>query len=139
MTEFTGTSTPTSAASPTRFRSVLSLDEWREIDETTGGEKNQKSEQYSLIPVPAFDMLARVYAYGAGKYDRNNWRRGYPWHLSFDAMMRHLNAFWNGEDLDPESGLPHVAHAMFHCATLLTFMQEYPEGDDRYVRTRTGN
>ena len=50
--------------------------------------------------------------FGAAKYGADNWqhvpnaRQRY-----FDAAMRHLLAWWDGERLDAESGLPHLAHA----------------------------
>jgi hypothetical protein len=46
--------------------------------------------------------------------------------------MRHLWAFWRGEDLDAESGLPHLSHAGFHVLTLLWFRRYRPAKDDRY-------
>lgn len=108
--------------------------EVRIIDPDTGGAKGQKPAQPSLIPMEALEAVARVYAFGADKYDRDNWRKGYAWNLSMDAMMRHIMAFWRGEDLDPESGEPHLAHAVFHALTLITFMDEYPDGDNRPQR-----
>lgn len=101
------------------------------VDPTTGGRKNQKPEQYSLIPVGALAEVARVYAMGAAKYSRENWRLGYDWHLSYDALQRHLNEFWAGNDRDSDSGLIHVAHAVFHCFTLITYLQEGLGTDDR--------
>lgn len=98
----------------------------------TGGEKGQKDVQLHALPWAALRPLGQVYAFGAAKYADYNFRRGYPWSLSFDAMLRHLFAFWDGEDLDPESGLPHLAHAMWHCATLLAFIEDHPDYDDRY-------
>jgi hypothetical protein len=103
-------------------------------DPSTGGQKGQKPERFSMLPPRALSAVARVYGFGADKYDRDNWRRGYAWSLSYDALQRHLAAFWDGEDLDPESGEPHLAHAAFHVLTLLTFSEEYPAGDDRYAR-----
>lgn len=63
----------------------------------------------------------------------DNWRLGYDWSLSYDALQRHLNAFWSGEDLDPESGLPHLAHAAFHVNALLVYSNRvfYDQFDDR--------
>jgi hypothetical protein len=109
--------------------------ETRITNPATGGQKGQKAEQLSLLPVPALQAVARVYSFGAAKYDRHNWRRGYDWHLSYDAAQRHLMAFWSGEDTDPESGESHLAHVVFHCLTLITYADEYPQGDDRYQET----
>ena len=111
-----------------------STGEVRTVSES-GGEKGVKPERYDLLPKPALDALSRVYAYGATKYDDHNWRRGYEWSKSYAAAQRHLTAFWDGETNDPESGLPHVAHAMFHMAALLTWLEGDGEGgqyDDRY-------
>lgn len=107
------------------------MTEVRYTDPDTGGQKGQKPEQMSLVPVEALSAVARVYAFGAAKYDRDNWRKGYPWHFSYDACLRHLMAFWNGEDTDPESGEHHLAHAAFHLFTLITFSSTGAGSDDR--------
>lgn len=107
-------------------------EETRIVNEITGGMKGSKPIQFHQFPYAAFEHLGRVYAFGAAKYDDYNFRKGYNWSLSFDAMMRHAMAFWSGEDLDPESGLPHMAHVAWHAATLLAFMEDHPELDDRY-------
>ena len=101
---------------------------------STGGEKGMKPERYSLIPVPALDIMARLYGFGAEKYAAHNWRKGYEWSKSFDSLFRHATAALNGEDIDPETGLPHLAGAAFHCFTLMVFMQEHPEFDDRWKK-----
>ena len=107
------------------------------IVSNTGGAKGQKPAQLSLLPMKALMDVAKVYGYGAMKYDdvhgtRSNWRQGYDWNLSFDAAARHMTAFWDGEEDDPESGHPHLAHAIFHMLALMTFVEEYPEGDNRW-------
>jgi hypothetical protein len=48
-------------------------------------------------------------------------------------MMRHAWAFWGGETYDPESGLHHLAHAVFHCFSLIEYGVIHPEFDDRPV------
>ena len=103
---------------------------------STGGRKGVKPEIYSTIPYPALRAVAEVYYYGAEKYDDEevgpyNFWRGYEWSKNYNAMMRHILAFWNGEDLDPESDLPHMAHAVWHGLALLFFMEEHRELDDR--------
>jgi hypothetical protein len=101
------------------------------VTSSTGGQKGQKDVQVSLLPVEALAETARVYAMGAAKYERENWRKGYEYHLSYDALQRHLMAFWGGEDRDPESGLLHLAHAAFHVNTLIVNLTSHPEFDDR--------
>lgn len=82
-------------------------------------------------PTRALEAVAEVYGYGEKKYASRNWERGYAWSLSIDSCYRHLVAFIGGQTHDPESGLPHLAHALFHVLALLTFVEHYPEKDDR--------
>jgi hypothetical protein len=103
-------------------------------DESTGGQKGDKPSRYDLIPAYPLDNVARAYGYGASKYAPQNWRKGYKWSLSFAALMRHAWAFWRGEDNDPESGLPHLAHAAFHCLTMMEFTETHTKLDDRVKR-----
>lgn len=100
---------------------------------STGGEKGTKPERYDLIPVEAMAKVAQLYGRGAEKYAAHNWRRGYEWSKSYAALQRHSNAFWSGEDLDPEMQLPHLASVVFHALTLMTFMEEQPDFDDRFI------
>jgi hypothetical protein len=105
---------------------------------STGGAKGVKPERFSLIPTRALAWVARMYGRGAEKYhetpDDPNWRKGYEWSKSYDALMRHATQFWGGEDIDDEMQLPHMAAVAFHALTLLTFMEEHPEFDDRYKK-----
>lgn len=102
------------------------------VTSTTGAEKGTKEARYDLIPVPALDYLARLYGKGAQKYAEHNWRLGYNYSLSYAAAQRHMNAFWAGEDIDPETQVPHVINAAFHMFALATFLTEHPEMDDRF-------
>ena len=45
-----------------------------------------------------------------------------------------MAAWQRGEDNDPESGLPHLGHAMCNLVMLSTFAKTYAEGDDRASR-----
>lgn len=102
---------------------------------STGAQKGRKPQRYSLVPMGAIGEIAEVFAFGSEKYDDHNWRKGYPWSWSYDAMMRHFAAWWEGREgdggLDPESGYSHLAHAAWHAIVLLWFKEHYPEGDDR--------
>lgn len=108
----------------------------RIVDPNTGGMKEQKDVQLSMLPVAFLEDLGRVYAMGALKYDRDNWRKGYRWSLSYDALLRHLLATMRGEWFDSESGLPHLVHVAWHCATLHTFYREGLGTDDRTLPVR---
>lgn len=99
---------------------------------STGAEKGMKDERFDLIPPDALAAVARHYGIGARKYAAHNWRKGYEWSKSYAAMQRHATQFWGGEDIDEETGSPHMAAVAFHALALLTFMVEHPEFDDRY-------
>ena len=107
--------------------------EVRVVDPKTGGAKGQKDAQISPLDPRALLRVAEVAGYGAKKYDRVNYLKGFAWHLSFDAMQRHLLEFWAGENIDPESHLPHLAHAAWHCLALLAFLEKGLGTDDRYT------
>lgn len=102
------------------------------VTSNTGGEKGQKQARLGSIDPQAILTVAAVAGFGEQKYSRLNYLKGYPWSLSFDALQRHLLAFWSSQDLDEESGLPHLAHAAWHCMALLAFMQHNLGTDDRY-------
>lgn len=101
----------------------------------TGGQKGVKPQRYDLLPPVALDAIAEVFGFGATKYSAHNWRAGYEWSKSYAAAMRHLTSHWDGETFDPESGLPHLAHAGCHIMFMLTWLNdqgEHSEFDDRY-------
>lgn len=104
---------------------------------STGAEKGVKPERYDLIPVEALAAVARLYGQGAKKYAAHNWRKGYEWSKSYAALQRHANAFWSGEEIDPEMGESHMACVIFHALSLITFAEEHREFDDRYLKSPT--
>ncbi len=100
----------------------------------TGGAKGSKPARHDLLPTEPLDLLARLYGKGAEKYDERNWERGYDFSLSYAANQRHMLLFWQGEDIDPEMGLPHPICAMFHAAALTQFIlhpERYGQFDNR--------
>ncbi len=107
------------------------MTEVRITDPVTGGQKGQKPERFDLIPFDALEEVARVYGVGAEKYADDNWLKGYAWRLSAGALLRHVARFMVGEDRDPETGCLHLAHAAWHCLTLLTFAMRNLGTDDR--------
>ena len=88
-------------------------------------------ERFDLIPARPLFYLAKVYTFGAKKYEDRNWEKGMKWGKIFGAIQRHLWKFWMGEDLDDETGLPHLAHAAWGCLTLLEYYHTHSQLDDR--------
>jgi hypothetical protein len=105
--------------------------ETRITDPKTGGQKGSKLAQLGGLEPRAILEMAKVAGYGAAKYDRYNFLKGYRWSLSYDALQRHVHLFWAGEDRDEESKLYHLAHAAWHCLTLLSFTLFKIGTDDR--------
>lgn len=113
------------------------------VTSSTGGRKVQKEERYDLIPAEPLRLLARHFGVGAEKYTErdaegnithdgaDNWRRGYDWRLSFAALNRHLWQFWAGEDIDEETGTPHIIAVAWHAFILDEFRRIHPQFDTR--------
>ena len=71
---------------------------------------------------------------GALKYGRSNWRAvGVRATIYVDACRRHLNAYFEGEDLDPDSGLPHLSHALACLAIIVDADAKGLLTDDRCI------
>lgn len=85
----------------------------------------------SLISRELMENVARVREFGAKKYARDNWKKGFNYTRSAAACLRHVFAFLSGEDLDPESGLPHIAHAICCLEHLLYDFLHHKHNDDR--------
>ena len=99
------------------------------------GIKGIKDAAYDLIPPEATWYEALVYGHGAKKYARRNWEQGYEWGKTIGALERHIQLFKAGEDLDEESGLPHMAHARWHTGVILAFQARNIGTDDRPKNT----
>lgn len=68
----------------------------------------------------ALTKLARVMSQGSIKYEDGNWLRGgKPDAEYLDSHDRHMLAFANGEEYDPETGAHHLAHAVWNLLALL--------------------
>lgn len=76
--------------------------------------------------------LAKVLTFGARKYAAHNWRKGIALSRAYDALQRHMVAFWDGEDLDQESGLPHLDHAACELMFIRETWERRKDLDDRY-------
>ena len=88
---------------------------------------DQQKSRVDLVTPRFIEEIGLVLAYGAKKYDENNWRKGIKWMRIYGSALRHLLAWAGGEDIDKGSGLPHLAHA----ATNLMFLIEYSKTHQR--------
>lgn len=69
---------------------------------------------------------------GACKYGRHNYRViGVRGSVYYDATMRHMMSWWEGEDIDPDSGLSHVTKAIASLVVLRDAMMQKQFTDDR--------
>lgn len=78
-----------------------------------------KKVPFSTVPAPFVAEVGLAMLEGALKYGRHNYRViGVRTSVYYDAALRHLNAFWEGQDIDPDSGLPHIIKAAACLAVL---------------------
>jgi hypothetical protein len=92
-----------------------------------------------VVPTKPLMALGLAMMEGGRKYGAHNYREmGVRFSTYYDAAMRHLMSWWEGEDIDPESGVFHVVKAMA-CLTVLMdsiYMNNYT--DDRPIRYPNG-
>lgn len=87
------------------------------------------------LPPEGMRAVARVQAYGHLKYGQyHNYRKGLEISRNASCAMRHIMAVMDGEDLDPESGEHHFAHAACRLMFVLQNIRDGTMIDDRYKR-----
>lgn len=96
-----------------------------------GVKHDQGKPDLSHITYELVECVARVREFGAKKYARNNWKKGFKYTRSCAAALRHIFKYLGGEDNDPESGLSHIGHAICCLEHLLHDSLYRPENDDR--------
>ena len=113
-----------------KIMSRISSPNWRE--EVTEGQKFDSNKlRYELLPPELLEEVARVLTFGAHKYSARNWELGMAWSRPFGALMRHMWAWWRGEEKDPETGYSHLAHAACCIAFLVAYEARNTGTDDR--------
>jgi hypothetical protein len=90
-----------------------------------GAKFDQGKARHDLV-LPEFeDAIAQVLTFGAEKYAAHSWKTVPDLRSRYySALRRHLNAWRAGEDVDPESGLKHLAHAACNIYFLLQWELE---------------
>lgn len=87
---------------------------------------------FSVVPQQVVAELGLAMMEGALKYGRHNYRlAGVRASVYFDAALRHLTTWWEGQDIDPDSGLSHVVKAMACLTVLRDSMRQGNWVDDR--------
>ena len=85
--------------------------------------KNDKEKPgFELLPLELLSEVNDVLRFGAKKYGSPlNWKKkeGFKYSRAYNALLRHMLAWRNGEDNDPETGLSHLSHAMCNLIFLM--------------------
>lgn len=85
-----------------------------------------------VVSMPVMAEIGLGMMEGARKYGSHNYRvAGVRASVYFDATMRHLMSWWEGEDIDPDSGLSHISKAMSALHVLRDAMMNDKWNDDR--------
>lgn len=91
-----------------------------------------KKVPFSTVSVPVIAEVGLAMLEGALKYGRHNYRVvGVRASVYYDALIRHAGAWWEGEDIDPDSGLNHITKAIATLVVLRDAMIRNKLCDDR--------
>lgn len=88
---------------------------------------NKGKPKYSFLDLNSFEDCVKVLEFGAEKYSRDNWKKGFPVFEILDSMLRHISAIQRGEFIDPESGLPHHGHISCNAMFLEHTIKNHPD------------
>jgi len=89
----------------------------------------------AYLPWGALREVAKVQAYGHKKYgDFFNYKKGMEVGRNVSCSMRHLADFMDGNDLDNESRISHLAHAACRALFALQNLLDKTAVDDRYKK-----
>ncbi len=92
----------------------------------------RKWRQFTCIPFTALWEVGVAMLEGARKYGRHNYRvSGVRASVYIDAAMGHITQWWEGEDIDPDSGLCHITKAIASLVVLRDAMMNEKFVDDR--------
>jgi hypothetical protein len=95
----------------------------------TGIKHDSGKPRWSLLPIGTVAQVVRVLEFGAAKYALDNWKTVPDARTRyFDALMRHVHAWWAGERNDPETGCHHLAHAGC-CVLFLLWLDRETAGE----------
>lgn len=101
------------------------------IGQHDAGAKMDKGKiRYDLYPPEVLEQVCQILTFGAEKYSPNGWKEVPDANNRYySALMRHLEAWRQGEKVDPESGMPHLAHVLCN-VTFLTYLNKEANSND---------
>lgn len=94
---------------------------------------NEGKLKWNLISWKALEPMVKVLMFGANKYAPNNWKKGLKYSVISESLQRHLYAFMEGEDSDPESKLSHLGHILCNAMFLSWMFTFRKDLDDRNI------
>ena len=97
-----------------------------------GTKYDKEKPRMDLLDADFLEGVAEVLTFGAQKYAVHNWRGGIEVSRLIASSYRHLGAINRGEDIDPESGKPHVWHLGCCIMFLSSMLHTRPDLDDRW-------
>jgi hypothetical protein len=98
-----------------------------------------KKAPMSMVSAPVLLEVGVAMKEGACKYGRHNYRViGVMGSVYYDATMRHMMSWWEGEDVDPDSGLSHITKAIASLVVLRDAMIQGKFNDDRPPASTAG-
>lgn len=98
-----------------------------------------KKVPFSTVPTPVVAEIGLAMLEGGRKYGRHNYRKiGVRASVYYDAFMRHITAWWEGENIDPDSGLNHLTKAMACLVVLKDAINVNNWVDDRPPKVKEG-
>ena len=106
----------------------LSMDGQPRLD---GKKFDEGKPKLSFVARSLLVAIAYIMEPGAVKYGRDNWRGGMNWSRHYDALLRHLTAWWEGENHDIESKKSHLWHAACELMFLIEYETKELGKDDR--------
>lgn len=94
----------------------------------TGAQRDngEGKPRMSLVPHKALYDVMQRYLAGAETYGENNWKKGMKNSVLYDSTMRHLMAYWTGDDTED-----HLGAALWNVMALIDNQDKRPVMDDR--------
>lgn len=111
---------------------MLSLNDSIKKDTNPKDAVGVKKVPFSTVPSGVIAETGLAMLEGARKYGRHNYRKsGVRASVYYDAVFRHMSQWWEGEDIDPDSGLSHITKAIASLVVLRDSMMQGNWIDDR--------